>query len=160
MKRRTLLAGIAASVVTGCASGGDLCNGRVGVIAMHGKRASPQARVSDGMRSAFRGVAALEVPDMPLSISRYLATSVEGAHDEIASIASRLQARGVERLVIADHLLGRNMALSQAVERGSVDAVVMLAPRHLPAGSSGTSDPIAVSALLPLDSRHPDIGVH
>lgn len=97
------------------------------------------------MRSAFWGASALEVPDMPWSISRYLATSVQGAHDEIAAIATRLRARGVERLVIAGHSLGGNMALSYAVERGGVDAVVMLAPGHLPGGGSGGSDPIAVS---------------
>ena len=145
VKRRGFLAGIAASALAGCATGGEIGNVRLGVIALHGKRASPQARASDGMRSAFWGVAALEVPDMPWSITRHLATSVQGAHDEIAAIATRLRARGIERLVVAGHSLGGNMALSYAVERGGVDAVVMLAPGHLPGGGSNGDDPISVS---------------
>lgn len=145
VNRRGFLSGIAASALSACATEADFGSGRTGVIALHGKLGSPQGRAADGMRSAFWGVAALEVPNMPWSNSRHLATSVQGAHDEIAAIALRLRARGVERLVVAGHSLGGNMALSYAVERRGVDAVVMLAPGHLPGGSGGANDPIAAS---------------
>lgn len=142
LTRRLFLVQAGLLAVAGCATGaGD----GIGVIALHGKRTTLGARAQDGMRLMFSDASVLEVPEMPWSLDRYLATSVQGAHDEIAAIVQRVRARGVTRLVLAGHSLGGNMALSYAVERGGVDAVVMLAPGHLPGGASGGSDPIAVS---------------
>lgn len=82
--RRSLLAQAGLLGVAGFATGAD--NG-AGVIALHGKCASLRTRAQDGMRTMLWDVSALEVPDMQWSITRYLAMSVQGTHDDISAIA-------------------------------------------------------------------------
>lgn len=148
VSRRLIFAQAGALALTGCVTAGGGVASDVGVIALHGKRGSPLGRAADGMRAAFFDAGALEVPEMPWSANRYMGSSVQGGHDQIAGIAQRLRARGIRRLVIAGHSLGGNMALSYAAERGGVDAVVMLAPGHLPGSVPDRPDNPIVMSLV------------
>lgn len=133
--RRRFLAVCSLIASTGCSVAPSGALSRVAVVAMHGKLSHPMTRPAEAMRQCFWEAGAVELPEMPWSSARHMATSVPAAHDEIATVIGRLRERGMDRVFIAGHSLGGNMALSYAVERGGVDGVVMLAPGHLPANA-------------------------
>jgi pimeloyl-ACP methyl ester carboxylesterase len=106
----------------------------VGVVVMHGKnpgaaqQPAPQSIRSrlehDGMK--------VRVPDMPWSARRYIDGDWGKAMDEIAGHLASLKRDGATRLVLVGHSIGAAASLSYAATRGGVDAVVMMAPGHVP----------------------------
>lgn len=134
MGRRGLLAGLALAV---CAGGAwPQAMPRIGILMLHGKSpGNPQDPSLQSLRAAL-GQQGWEVllPDMPWSRRRYLDGHWDMAMAEIASHVQTLRDRGAQRLVILGHSMGVPAAMSHAARGGAVDALVLLAPGHVPAG--------------------------
>src|SRR3546814_6499006 len=72
---------------------------------------------------------------MPWSARRYMEGDWAGAMAEIAGHIKTLRGRGATRIVIAAHSMGCPAALGYAARHGEdVDALVLMAPGHTPAG--------------------------
>lgn len=138
MKRRNFVAG--ASAATALVSAVDLsfaqAGGRLGVILMHGKQASPGKApglrdISSKLESA--GIKTV-VPTMPWSEGGWEQISVTTLQvfDMIDGYAAQLRGQGAQRIVVAGMSIGANMALAYAVARQNVAGVVMAAPGHNP----------------------------
>jgi pimeloyl-ACP methyl ester carboxylesterase len=122
----------------GLAFGGTLAraDSDIGVVLMHGKQSQPGSppglsQIAERLRAAGIKVIA---PQMPWSAGQWehIDVTVEQAFALIDGYVAQLRAQGASRIVIAGHSLGANMALSYAVARGNVAAVVMLSPGHAP----------------------------
>lgn len=128
---RCLLLLMAAALFAPLATAAD--NGSVGVVLLHGKWGAPE-RVIDGLaaelrRKGFRVV----TPEMPWSGRRLYDKSAEEAMAEIEAGITALRANGAKRIVLAGHSLGAAAALAYA-SRHALDAVVAIAPGHIPEG--------------------------
>lgn len=109
---------------------------RIGVLMLHGKNpggpASPQyAPVKAAMEKQGWLVS---LPDMPWSRNRYLQGHWDGAMTEIAQHVKALQDQGATRIVLMGHSMGVPAAMSHAARGGTVHALVLLAPGHVPQG--------------------------
>lgn len=105
----------------------------IGVVIMHGKWGSP-ARNIDGLAGALEAKGFLvTTPEMPWSGRRLYDKSADEAMAEIDAEVAKLRGRGAKRIIIAGHSLGAAGALAYA-SRNTVDAVVAIAPGHIPEG--------------------------
>jgi len=106
----------------------------VGVLLLHGKNpGSPQNPGLQSIRTKLEHEGMkLRVPDMPWSANRYVDGDWAKAMDEIAGHLAALKRDGATKLVLAGHSIGAAGALSYAATRGGADALVMLAPGHVP----------------------------
>lgn len=109
---------------------------KVGVLMLHGK--SPGS-AQDPNFSVLKH--ALEkqswdvlLPDMPWSRSRYLQGNWDQAMAEIAGHVKKLKDNGAQQVVLVGHSMGVPAAMSHAARGGEVDALVLLAPGHIPRG--------------------------
>ncbi|MGC4367011.1 alpha/beta fold hydrolase [Hydrogenophaga sp. R2] len=141
MRRRQFHAVI--SALTGSALGAFACPGlaqpagpKIGVLLLHGKNpGSNQDPSMTGLQAAFGGAGwKVLFPDMPWSRNRYLEGDWDQAMLEIASHVKALQDQGAERIVLAGHSMGVPASLSFAARGGTVHALVLLAPGHVPRG--------------------------
>ena len=103
-----------------------------GVILLHGKEGSPNAKyygsfVSTLMREGFL----VRTPEMPWSRGRALNRSFETAMEEVDDVVKELRAAGAKKIFIAGHSLGANATLYYGT-RSSVDGVLAIAPGHVP----------------------------
>jgi dienelactone hydrolase len=107
-------------------------SGQVGVVLLHGKNGFPSnpplPEFSQQLRKAGFLVA---VPEMPYSRDRHYDKAYEDSLAEIDAAVSELKKNGAEKIVIAGHSLGANVALYYATTK-TVDAVVAMAPGHTP----------------------------
>lgn len=108
----------------------------VGIILMHGK--NPGGPNWQGMTPLIgkldsAGVQVLE-PEMPWSKRRYIDVDFDSAMREIDGHVKALRAKGAQRIVIAGHSMGCPAAMAYAARHGGVDALVLLAPGHVPVG--------------------------
>jgi pimeloyl-ACP methyl ester carboxylesterase len=124
--------------------------GDIGVVLMHGKQAMPgqppgMAQLESELQ---RRGAKVVSPQMPWASGEWqkINVTVEGAHALIDAQVAQLRARGARRIVVAGHSIGGNVALSYAVARPDVAAVVMISPGHSPPFSARTM-PDYVAAL-------------
>lgn len=106
----------------------------VGVVLMHGK--NPGGPNWQGMLGLIgkleqAGVQVLE-PEMPWSRRRYIDADFDTAMREIDSHVKALRDKGAKRIVIAGHSMGCPAAMAYAARHGGVDALVLLAPGHVP----------------------------
>lgn len=108
----------------------------LGVVLMHGKQSFPGqpaslSQIAERLRDLGVKVA---MPQMPWATGQWehVNVTVEQVYDQIDGYIAQLNAQGVDRIVVAGHSLGGNMALSYAVARGNVAGVVMLSPGHAP----------------------------
>jgi pimeloyl-ACP methyl ester carboxylesterase len=127
---RGILCLLAAVLLSAPALAADM----VGVLLLHGKNpGSPQNPGLQSIRTKLEhdGMK-LRVPDMPWSANRYVDGDWTKAMDEIAGHLAALKRDGATKLVLAGHSIGAAGALSYAATRGGVDALVMLAPGHVP----------------------------
>jgi esterase/lipase len=108
---------------------------RVGVLLMHGKTGSPQNPVIQQLAQRM-GAAGWTVitPEMPWSRNRYLQGDWDGVMAEMTAHAKALREQGVTHIVVAGHSMGCPAALSFAARGGDAQALVLLAPGHVPAG--------------------------
>lgn len=105
-----------------------------GVVVMHGK--SPGSAMDPSVDSVIAKLQAAGAvtakPDMPWSKTRYIDKPLAGAVAEIAEQVQALRAKGATRIAIAGHSMGCPAAMAYAAQRGEVDALVLLAPGHVP----------------------------
>jgi len=108
---------------------------KIGVLMLHGK--SPGSNNDPNMsrlKPVLEGAGMLVLyPDMPWSRSRYLDGNWDMAMAEIAVHVKTLRGQGATHIVIAGHSMGCPAALSFAARGGDVQALVLLAPGHVPA---------------------------
>ena len=113
-------------------------NAAVGVILMHGKWGSPD-RAINTLASALKGKGFLvSTPEMPWSRRRSYDKSADDALNEIDAEVAKLREKGARRIVVAGHSLGAAAALAYAARR-TVDAIVAIAPGHVPENRFATA---------------------
>ncbi|MEQ1659103.1 MAG: alpha/beta hydrolase [Hylemonella sp.] len=107
---------------------------RIGVLMLHGK--SPGSNLSPSF-TPMKGTLEREgwlvtFPDMPWSRTRYLNGHWDQAMIEIGTQVQSLQRQGATRIVLMGHSMGVSAAMSYAARGGTVHALVLLAPGHMP----------------------------
>jgi pimeloyl-ACP methyl ester carboxylesterase len=138
MKRREFVT--AASIATTFAASAHpvfaQAGGTLGVLLMHGKQSRPGTPGLNDISSKLSGIGAkVLVPSMPWEGQGWerISVTVEQVHAMIDGYVAQLRGQGARRIVVGGQSLGANVALSYAVARQNVAAVVMLAPGHNPA---------------------------
>lgn len=109
---------------------------RIGVLMLHGKNPGSNMDPNSGMlKPVFEREGWLVAfPDMPWSRGRYLDGGWDKAMAEMAAHVKSLRDKGATRIVIVGHSMGAPAALSHAARGGDVQALVLLAPGHIPLG--------------------------
>lgn len=107
---------------------------RIGVILLHGKA---PGQASAPHYTAFKATLEREgwlvmIPDMPWSRTRFLDGNWDKAMAEIGGHVKALRDQGATKVVVAAHSLGVPAALSYAARGGDTNALVLLAPGHVP----------------------------
>jgi len=133
---RTLTAGLLlASAFLGGAPAIAQAPPKIGVLMLHGK--SPGSNSDPHMsrlKPVLEGAGMLVLyPDMPWSRNRYLDGNFDLAMAEIATHVKTLRSQGATAIVVAGHSMGAPAAMGFAARGGDVQALVLLAPGHVPA---------------------------
>jgi pimeloyl-ACP methyl ester carboxylesterase len=122
-----------------------------GVVFLHGKGLVVGA-FDGGIPAAVEKEGALvAAPEMPWSFGRLYGATFDDAMMEIDAAVATLKAKGATRIVIIGHSLGANAAIGYAARRSAVNAVVALAPGHLPETvemRARTADALAQARVL------------
>jgi pimeloyl-ACP methyl ester carboxylesterase len=107
---------------------------RIGVLLLHGKNpGSPSDPNFNRLKSKLDDEGMLTLmPDMPWSARRYIDGDWDKAMAEIGSHVKSLRGKGAAKIVIAGHSMGCPAAMSYAARAGDVDALVLVAPGHIP----------------------------
>jgi pimeloyl-ACP methyl ester carboxylesterase len=134
---KALIQTVCALALLACLAGPVRAQEKFGIILMHGKQGSATGSASGlpSLAATLQGQGhKVLTPSMPWSAGGWesIGITVEQAHELIDGYAARLRSQGATRIVVGGHSLGANVALSYAVERGNVAAVVMMAPGHSP----------------------------
>jgi pimeloyl-ACP methyl ester carboxylesterase len=103
-----------------------------GVVFLHGKGVWPGAFDGGIVGSLSAEGALVATPELPWSFGRIYDATYEQAMAEIDAAVRGLRAQGVRRLIVIGHSLGANAAIGYAARSQRVDAVVAIAPGHLP----------------------------
>jgi predicted esterase len=105
---------------------------KIGIVLMHGKNGSPATPsvLRLASRLDFEGFIVI-TPDMPYSRARQYDKSYEDTAVEIDGAVAELKKRGANRIFIAGHSLGANVALYYGTIK-VVDGVLAIAPGHVP----------------------------
>lgn len=109
---------------------------KLGVLMLHGKNPG------DNRDPNFRPVLykleregwITSFPNMPWASTRYIDGNWELAMSEIDTHVKALRAKGAEKIVLMGHSIGAPAAMSYAARGGDVQALVLLAPGHIPVG--------------------------
>jgi pimeloyl-ACP methyl ester carboxylesterase len=108
---------------------------KIGMLMLHGK--SPGSNNDPNMgrlKPVLEGAGMLVLyPDMPWSRGRYLDGNWDLAMAEMATHVKTLRSQGATTIVIAGHSMGVPAAMGFAARGGDVQALVLLAPGHVPA---------------------------
>jgi pimeloyl-ACP methyl ester carboxylesterase len=108
---------------------------KIGVLMLHGK--NPGSNNDPNMsrlKPVLEGAGMLVLyPDMPWSRGRYLDGHWDKAMAEMAAHVQTLRSQGAGKIVLIGHSLGVPAAMSFAARGGDVQALVLLAPGHVPA---------------------------
>jgi pimeloyl-ACP methyl ester carboxylesterase len=126
-----------------------------GVVMLHGKGGGPGnlSPVASALTAAGANVVA---PRMSWA-STYV--TYDQALSEVGRLVAALRARGARRIALVGHSLGANVALGYAAQRGSVQAVVAMAPGHQPAAFIGqTGESLARAKALVAAGRGAEVG--
>jgi pimeloyl-ACP methyl ester carboxylesterase len=107
---------------------------RVGLLMLHGKNpGNPNDPNFSPLKGRFEALGwVVRLPDMPWSRSRYLEGHFDQAMTEIAGHVRALREAGATRIVLMGHSMGVPAAMAYAVRGGDVQALVALAPGHVP----------------------------
>lgn len=135
MTIRSLLLSAFVALAALCGSTLHAAEPKLGVLMLHGKNPG------DNRDPNFRPlVYKLEregwvviFPNMPWSSTRYIDGNWDLAMSEIGEQVKELRAKGAEKIVLMGHSLGAAAAMGFAARGGDVQALVLLAPGHLPA---------------------------
>lgn len=132
-QRRRLLAGIAAGAAAALGGqpvrGAALPNKDIGIVMMHGKWGRPPGPVAGYLeREGYRVVS----PEMPWSGGRlYDVPYMEGL-TALHAIVRKLRADGTRKVVVGGESFGANGTLAYQSVYGDADALIILAPEHMP----------------------------
>jgi dienelactone hydrolase len=103
-----------------------------GIVLLHGKGGTPTSMI-EGLNESLRKEGALvDAPELPWSARRIYDATYDQAMEEIDAAVERLRKAGAKRIAVIGHSLGANAAIGYAARRPGLDAVVALAPGHLP----------------------------
>lgn len=107
---------------------------KIGVLMLHGKNpGSNQDPNFSRVKPEFEKANMLVVfPDMPWSRSRYIDGNWDKAMTEMTTHVKELRSKGATKIVLIGHSLGVPAAMSFAARGGDVQALVLLAPGHVP----------------------------
>jgi dienelactone hydrolase len=105
---------------------------KIGIVLMHGKNGGPATPSVKQLASRleFEGFIVI-TPEMPYSKARQYDKSCEDTTAEIDAAIAELKKRGANKIFIAGHSLGANVALYYATMK-TVDGVLTIAPGHRP----------------------------
>lgn len=109
---------------------------RIGILMLHGKSpGNAQDPNFSPLKTRFEAEGWLvQLPEMPWSRTRYLEGNWDAAMQEMAGYVQALRTQGATRIVLVGHSLGAPAALSFAARGGDAQALVLLAPGHIPKG--------------------------
>ncbi len=107
---------------------------RVGILMLHGKSpGNPNDPNFAPLKGRFESLGwVVRLPDMPWSRSRYLEGHFDQAMAEIADHVRALREAGAKRIVLMGHSMGVPTSMAFAARGGDVQALVALAPGHVP----------------------------
>ena len=107
---------------------------KIGVLMLHGKNpGSNQDPNFSKIKPAFERAGMLVLlPDMPWSRGRYIDGHWDKAMAEMTAHVKELRSKGATKVVVMGHSLGVPAAMSFAARGGDVQALVLLAPGHVP----------------------------
>ena len=121
----------------------------IAVIAIHGKWGAPPGPIAHFLQNAGLTV---ESPTMPWSRLRLYDVPYEEGLKEVHQRVSRLKSQAFKKVIMIGHSFGANGTLAYASQYQDVDALVLLAPGHVPEISyefnRTTSDVNAARALV------------
>jgi pimeloyl-ACP methyl ester carboxylesterase len=105
---------------------------KIGIVLLHGKNGSPASPsiVQLVNRLKFEGFVVI-IPDMPYSKGRQYDKSYEDTMVEVDEAVAELKKLGANKIFIAGHSLGANVALYYATTR-TVNGVLAIGPGHRP----------------------------
>lgn len=101
--------------------------GSVGIVLMHGKKSTPghlSGLADELIAAGYRVV----TPEMPWSQARAYDEPLAEAHEEIDAAVTTVMAMGANRVVIAGHSMGANMAMGYAATHPGLSAVIAIGP--------------------------------
>jgi pimeloyl-ACP methyl ester carboxylesterase len=109
---------------------------RIGVLMLHGKNPGSNQDPNFGPQKGVyeRQGWLVTYPDMPWSRFRYLDGGLDKAMAEMAGHIKGLRDQGATKIVIIGHSMGVPAGMAFAARGGDVDALVGLAPGHVPQG--------------------------
>lgn len=109
---------------------------KIGVLMLHGKNpGGPQDPNFGVLKPKFEEAGMIvALPDMPWSRNRYIDVGWEAAMGEIEQHVKSLREKGATQIVLVGHSMGAPAALSHTARKGNVQALVLLAPGHIPYG--------------------------
>jgi len=109
-------------------------DGPLGIVLMHGKSSTAEAKSPIGKLARILGNNGFLVatPEMAWSRSRVLDKDYEAALAEIDDAVARLRGMGAERIVVGGHSMGANAAIGYGARRGGLAGILAIAPGHVP----------------------------
>lgn len=109
---------------------------KLGVLMLHGK--NPGSNRDPNFRTVMyrleREGMLVSFPNMPWSSTRYIDGHWDLAMSEITERVKELRGKGATHIVLMGHSLGVPAGMSYAARGGDVQALVLLAPGHVPRG--------------------------
>jgi pimeloyl-ACP methyl ester carboxylesterase len=133
-RKRTHLFGLLLVVALAVLVSPSHAQDKIGVLMLHGKNpGSSQDPHFGKLKPAFEKAGMLVLlPDMPWSRGRYIDGHWDKAMAEMAIHVTSLRSQGATKIVLVGHSLGVPAAMSFAARGGDVQALVLLAPGHVP----------------------------
>ncbi len=137
VRRRFLVAsaGLLMSTFVPAASAARLTHGDIGLILMHGKWGrTPGPLAPYFEREGYR----VSSPEMPWSGRRLYDVEYGAGLDEVHREVATLRAAGAKKVIVGGTSFGANGALAYQAVHGDADALILLAPGHMPGGWYGS----------------------
>ena len=157
MSRRSLLVailiGLALVTVFPSVTAAPLAKGEIALILMHGKwgrTPGPLARYFE--REGYRVFS----PEMPWSGRRLYDVNYRVGLEEVHREVERLRAAGAKKVIVGGESFGANGALAYQAVYGDADALLILAPGHMPGSwyrSGQTRDDVDRASALSKEKK-------
>ena len=127
-KRITWLISLVICMVAAVAMAADVT---IGVVVLHGKGAYPDHPAITGLAGTMQRAGFIVIsPEMPYAKGRKYDRSYEDTLGEVDAAVDKLKKQGAQKIFVAGHSLGANVALGYAT-RFPVAGVVAMAPGHV-----------------------------